>query len=196
MKYVILKKSEVQPFGRIRLGKFERVKGWLLPEKYKVTGYSTDTRGIMNFVQDHMSIEEYGKIITRCAKESKYIMEGVNSAFLDVSNKGRGTLEKMAKTNPVGLKQFLGALFDHVSEDVISLRKDLRKSLEMEVEKSLEKIGKKYGIDMDSFERPPGREAKCIGWSKKRKKWAGFSHRAIGFFNTKEEAIKFANSVR
>jgi hypothetical protein len=127
-KYVILEKSEVRPFSRVRRGRYERVKGYLLPEKYKIS-YTPDTNGVRKFIEDHMSREEYGGIVTNAAKTSSYVMEGVNTAFLDVTNKARGTLEKMAKTNMSDLKQFLGLVFNEISEDVISIRKDLRKGM-------------------------------------------------------------------
>ena len=60
--------------------------------------------------------------------------------------------------------------------------------------KSLEDIKEKYGIDEPEI--PKGRNVSCVGWSKKRKKWAGWSHRAIGFFKTRKEAVRFAASVR
>jgi hypothetical protein len=127
MKHIILEKAEVQPFSRVRRGKLERVKGWLMPEKYGKT-YTPTTRGVMDFINDHIGIKGYTDILQRCAKESTYIMEGVQSAFIDVTNKGRGTFEKMAKKNPEGLKPFLAAVFTHVQDDIVALRTDLRKS--------------------------------------------------------------------
>jgi hypothetical protein len=129
MKHVIVEKSQVQPFARVVMGKVQHVKGWLMPEKYKKE-YTPTTRGVMDYVKDHIGIQGYTDIIKRSALESTYIMEGVQSAFLDVTNKGRGTFEKMAKTNPEGLKPFLGAIFNHVQEDVVALRRDLRKAHE------------------------------------------------------------------
>ncbi|OGM10503.1 hypothetical protein A2Z67_02780 [Candidatus Woesebacteria bacterium RBG_13_36_22] len=62
------------------------------------------------------------------------------------------------------------------------------------LEKSLANIMEKYGIEEPEI--PKGRKSKCIGWSKKRQGWAGWSHRAIGFFKTRQEAVDFAQSVR
>jgi len=127
MKHVILEKAEVRPHSRVRLGKLEQVRGYLFPEKFGTT-YTPDSRGVMGFIQDHIGVQGYTNIIMRAAKESTYIMEGAHSAYLDIANRGRGTLEKMARTDAASLKPFLLKLFDHVSDDVIAFRKDLRKA--------------------------------------------------------------------
>jgi hypothetical protein len=123
-----ISKSQVADFYRYRKGHIERVKGWLMPERYGRTGYEPTTTGVMTFIQDHMSIGDYGKLLQRAAKESTYIMEAVNSAYLDVADKAKGTLEKLARTNMPALKTFLTTLFNQVQEDVLSIRKDLRKA--------------------------------------------------------------------
>ena len=41
-----------------------------------------------------------------------------------------------------------------------------------------------------------GDHTKRIGLSKKNGKWYGWSHRAINGFKTRDQAIKFADSVR
>ena len=120
-----LNKGIVQPFARVVMGHVQRVKGWLTPEKRK--SYTPTTRGVMDYINDHMGIQGYTDILKRAAKESTYIMEGVQSAFLDVTNKGRGTFERMAKTNPKELKPFLAAILAHVQDDIVALRTDLRK---------------------------------------------------------------------
>ncbi|OGM10520.1 hypothetical protein A2Z67_02870 [Candidatus Woesebacteria bacterium RBG_13_36_22] len=125
--FVVLEKAEVQPFSRIRLGKVENVRRYSLPERYKAD-YSNDAKGVMDFIKDHVSIEGYGRIVSNASKESKYVMEAVNTAFLDVTNRARGTLERMARTDMPRLKSFLMVLFEHVQDDALAFRKDLRKS--------------------------------------------------------------------
>lgn len=55
-------------------------------------------------------------------------------------------------------------------------------------------LWKKFGIEM--FEKIDSMSGVCsIGYSPKRKKWYGWSHRAINGFKSKKRAINFARSV-
>ena len=53
---------------------------------------------------------------------------------------------------------------------------------------------KKYGI-VEFFLRTNTSNVCSIGWSPRRKKWFGWSHRAIYGFKTRRAAEKFADSV-
>lgn len=64
-----------------------------------------------------------------------------------------------------------------------------------ELKKSLSDIIKKYGIEKPEKAHLEDK-SKRIGYSNKYNKWYGWSHRAISGFKTKEEAVKFADSVR
>jgi hypothetical protein len=51
----------------------------------------------------------------------------------------------------------------------------------------------KYGIAPEK--RTPTSNVCSVGYSKRRRKWFGWSHRAIGGFKTRRQAAKFAESV-
>lgn len=59
-----------------------------------------------------------------------------------------------------------------------------------------EKIVKKYGIDPNTLDfSHPGGQVKTVGYSPGKKKWYGWSHRAISGFGSKQKAQSFARSV-
>ena len=59
-----------------------------------------------------------------------------------------------------------------------------------------EKIIKRFGLDPDTldFSRPGG-QIKTVGYSPAKKKWYGWSHRAVAGFKSKDKAKSFARSV-
>lgn len=59
-----------------------------------------------------------------------------------------------------------------------------------------EKIIQKYGLDPKSLDySSPGSTVKTVGFSPGKKKWYGWSHRAINGFSKKSAAQRFARSV-
>lgn len=144
-KAFIIKKAEVQPFTRTRLGKLERVKGWFKPAA-KISSYEPNTKGVMNFIKDHMGIQEYSDISANEAKKAKYREEAVANTFLEVTDKAKDTLYQMIQADKEGLKKFMIALYGHIQHDILLLREDLRKSnLYKEEVHQLTQAGKKEG---------------------------------------------------